>query len=141
MTPTDPKKHSDGKSEHHYEGNARHGKSQGVTINPDDVGAGGGSVPAGHGDQDSRTWDAGDNQENAPRHKDGHQQRQVDRSNKADFGMGAEQVGNPGHRDQSQEPEKNDREQQPAGEKQAPGHPHDGSHEASDHKSHRDHKH
>lgn len=90
MNQSDAKKHSDTKSDQHK---AQHGKTQGVTTNPEDVGAGGGSAPAGHGNQDSRTWGAHDNQKNAA-----HETQQEARSKKADVGIADEQVGHAGHK-------------------------------------------
>ena len=97
MNQTDPKKHSDAKAEQRDQSKPQHGKSQGVTTNPDSVGAGGGSSPVGHSGQDSRTWGAGDNQKNAS-HDKGSEKQHEDRSKKADLGEAGEQVGNPGHK-------------------------------------------
>jgi hypothetical protein len=87
MNRNDPKGHSNAKTEQTV---AQHGKTQGVTTNPENVGAGGGSSPAGHGNQDSRTWGAHDNQANAPQHRP-----REDRSKDADLGTADTRAGNP----------------------------------------------
>jgi hypothetical protein len=85
MPHKDTKKHSDTTSDPER---VQHGKTQGVTTNPENVGAGGGSTPAGHANQDSRTWGAHDNQKNTPRGTP-----QEARAREADAGVADEQIG------------------------------------------------
>jgi hypothetical protein len=69
--------------------------SQGVTTNPEDVGAGGGSTPLGKAGQDSRTWGTHDSQKNKGDKHDDQKSGQKsgepgkeDRSKRADLGEG-----------------------------------------------------
>lgn len=95
MNQNDPKKHSDTKSEHHDKAASEHGKTQGVTTNPNDVGAGGGSVPVGQHGQDSRTWGTQDNQKNAPHKPDGSSGQNEEKSHGK---SGHKENQDPGHK-------------------------------------------
>ncbi len=95
MNPNELKKQSDTKSEQRGKATPQHDKMQGVTTNPNEVGAGGGSVPAGQHGQDSRTWGSHDNQKNAPHGKSGDKDKD---SKDAGARQSADQVGNPGNK-------------------------------------------